>query len=278
MRRCRLLAGPERAGCICLPLSLLIASTAQFCAHRFPCSLLLVPVVRLLPLILCMALPLPRIDPTSHTRRVLSRRTPGQRRQGWCGPACALPALTHPHTTPGALSSPILLGAGSSSNQRAVAAGPPPPSSSASPPTQAPTAALQASHTSISLPLGPIDLFGNYSIIGPAVIRKINNALVALVQPGGAVSVLNSSSAGPTYMPCASLSHDEDTSAVVNLSGQHLELDGSFELHHMSQRTIEHDGKVIVSPATLSEDSCILLLPGGCVSHPVNVHPQQKRP
>lgn len=151
-------------------------------------------------------------------------------------------------------------------------------SSAASPPTQAPTAALQASHTSISLPLGPIDLFGNYSIIGPAVIRKINNALVALVQPGGAVSVLNSSSAGPTYMPCASLSHDEDTSAVVNLSGQHLELDGSFELHHMSQRTIEHDGKVIVSPATLSEDSCILLLPGGCVSHPVNVHPQQKRP
>jgi hypothetical protein len=145
-------------------------------------------------------------------------------------------------------------------------------------PLQAPTAALQASHTSISLPLGPIDLFGNYSIIGPAVIRKINNALVALVQPGGAVSVLNSSSAGPTYMPCASLSHDEDTSAVVNLSGQHLELDGSFELHHMSQRTIEHDGKVIVSPATLSEDSCILLLPGGCVSHPVNVHPQQKRP
>lgn len=141
-------------------------------------------------------------------------------------------------------------------------------------PLQAPTAALQASHTSISLPLGPIDLFGNYSVIGPAIIRKINNVLVAMVQPGGAVSVLSSSSAAPTYMSCASLSHDEDTSAVVNLAGQHLELQGSFELHD-TNRMIQHDGKVIVSPATLSEDSCIMLLPGGSVSHPVNVHPQQ---
>lgn len=132
---------------------------------------------------------------------------------------------------------------------------------------------MQASHTSISLPLGPVDLFGNYSVLGPAIIRKINNVLVALVQPGGAVSVLNSSSAGPTFMSCASLSHDEESSAVVNLAGQHLELQGYFELHDM-QRTIEHAGKVIVSPATLSDDSCILLLPGGSVSHPVNVHPQ----
>jgi hypothetical protein len=132
---------------------------------------------------------------------------------------------------------------------------------------------MQASHTSISLPLGPVDLFGNYSVLGPAIIRKINNVLVALVQPGGAVSVLNSNSAGPTFMSCASLSHDEESSAVVNLAGQHLELQGSFELHDM-QRTIEHAGKVIVSPATLSDDSCILLLPGGSMSHPVNVHPQ----
>lgn len=142
---------------------------------------------------------------------------------------------------------------------------------------QAPTAAMQASHTSISLPLGPIDLFGNYSVIGPAIIRKINNALVALVQPGGAVSVLNNSSAGPTYMSCASLSHDVDDleSAVVNLAGHHLELDGAFELHDAQSPGIEHDGKLIVSPATLSEDSCILLLPGGSVSHPINVHPHK---
>lgn len=141
-------------------------------------------------------------------------------------------------------------------------------------PLQAPAATLQASHTSISLPLGSVDLFGNYSVLGPAVIKKINNVLVALVQPGGSVSVLNSSSAGPTVMSCASLSHDEDASAVVNLSGQHLELDGSYELYDTdSDRTIQHDGKVIVSPATLSEDSCILLLPNGTLSHPVNVHP-----
>jgi hypothetical protein len=137
-------------------------------------------------------------------------------------------------------------------------------------------AEMQASHTSISLPLGPVDLFGNYSVLGPAIIRKINNALVALVQPGGAVSVLNSSSTGPMYMSCASLSQDEDSSAVVNLLGQHLELQGCYELHEM-QRMIEHDGKVIVSPATLSSDSCILLLPGGSVSHPVNVHPPQEQ-
>lgn len=137
---------------------------------------------------------------------------------------------------------------------------------------------MQASHTSISLPLGPVDLFGNYSVLGPAVIRKINNALVALVQPGGAVSVLNSSTAGPTLMSCASLSHDEEASAVVNLSGHHMELEGCFELHDLQHAGIEHDGKVIVSPSTLSEDSCILLLPGGSVSHPVNVHPQAPRP
>lgn len=137
-------------------------------------------------------------------------------------------------------------------------------------------AEMQASHTSISLPLGPVDLFGNYSVLGPAIICKINNALVALVQPGGAVSVLNSSSTGPMYMSCASLSHDEDSSAVVNLLGQHLELQGCYELHEM-QRMIEHDGKVIVSPAMLSNDSCILLLPGGSVSHPVNVHPRQEQ-
>lgn len=139
---------------------------------------------------------------------------------------------------------------------------------------QAPTAMMQASHTSISLPLGPVDLFGNYSVLGPAIIRKINNALVALVQPGGSVSVLNSSSGPTMYMSCASLSHDEDTSAVVNLAGHHMELQGSFEMHDLQRAGIEHDGKVIVSPATLSEDSCILLAAGGSISHPVNVHPQ----
>lgn len=143
-------------------------------------------------------------------------------------------------------------------------------------PLQAPTTGLQPSHTSISFPLGCIDLYGNYSVLGPAEIRKVNNSLIALVKPGGAVSVLSSSTVGPTTMSCASLSHDDDSSAVVMLSGHHLELEGCFEMQDTEQG-IQHDGKVIVSPDHLSDDCCITLLPGGSVSHPVNVHPQPRK-
>jgi len=139
-------------------------------------------------------------------------------------------------------------------------------------PLQAPF--MQPSHTNISMPLGLIDLYGNYSVQGPAVIRKVNNSLVALVQPGGAVSVLCSPTEGPTVMSSASLSHDEDVAAWRKLMGQHLELDGSFILAN-ANTGIQHDGKTILSVASLSEAECITLLPGGSVSHPVNVHPHR---
>jgi hypothetical protein len=137
--------------------------------------------------------------------------------------------------------------------------------------TAAAAAALAApSHTSISLPLGAVDLFGNYSVTGPAILRKLNNVLVALVQPGGGVSMLTSSSAAPTLLSVASLSHD-DEGALVTLSGHHLELAGGFEMTGAAAARghIQHGGKTIVSPDRLSEDDCITLLPGGTVSHPI---------
>ncbi|WIA30075.1 hypothetical protein OEZ86_000170 [Tetradesmus obliquus] len=144
-------------------------------------------------------------------------------------------------------------------------------------PLQAPI--VQPSHTSISIPLGSINLYGNYSVQGPAIIRKINNALVALVQPGGVVSVLCNTE-GPMMMSSASLSHDDDEAALCHLMGQHLELDGMFEWSHgaegVQQQGIQHDGKTIVSLGSLSDDACITLLPGGSVSHPVNVHPRPR--
>jgi hypothetical protein len=119
---------------------------------------------------------------------------------------------------------------------------------------------------------------GNYSVQGPAIIRKINNALVALVQPGGFVSVLCNAE-GPTMMSSASLSHDDDEAALCHLMGQHLELDGMFEFQGTEagyQQGIQHDGKTIVSLGSLPDDACITLLPGGSVSHPVNVHPRPR--
>lgn len=131
---------------------------------------------------------------------------------------------------------------------------------------------VQPSHQIISLPLGGVDLYGNYSIQGPAVIKKINNALVALVQPGGLISVLSSADAGPTLMSSASISHDDSDAALCTLVGHHLELDGRFILQD-EHEGIEHDGKTIVSVDHLSDDNLITLLPGGSVSHPINVCP-----
>lgn len=80
-------------------------------------------------------------------------------------------------------------------------------------------------------------------------------------------------------MSSASLSHDDDEAALCHLMGQHLELDGSFEFHGAEgaeQQGIQHDGKTIVSLGSLPDDACITLLPGGSVSHPVNVHPHPR--
>eukprot|EP00878_Enallax_costatus_P002593 GHUV01002775.1.p1 GENE.GHUV01002775.1~~GHUV01002775.1.p1 ORF type:complete len:222 (+),score=45.12 GHUV01002775.1:144-809(+) len=134
---------------------------------------------------------------------------------------------------------------------------------------------VQPSHQMISIPLGSVDLYGNYSIQGPAVIRKINHALVALVQPGGLISVLSSADADPTLMSCASISHDESEAALCTLMGHHLELDGRFVLQD-EHEGIEHDGKTIVSVDHLSDDNFITLLPGGSLSHPVNVCPHAR--
>lgn len=133
---------------------------------------------------------------------------------------------------------------------------------------------VEPSHTSISMPLGSIDLYGNYSIQGPALIRKVNNGLVALVQPGGSVSLTTSQQEGPTTMDSASLSHDaaDEASALCHLMGHHVMLDGRFILQ--GEAGLTHDGKTILSVSHLSEDEfCCQILPGGVVSHPVNVCP-----
>jgi hypothetical protein len=127
------------------------------------------------------------------------------------------------------------------------------------------------------MPLGVLDLFGNYSIQGPALIRKVGPNLVALVQPGGVVCLTTSASEGPVSLDSASLSHDaaDEAPAACLLGGQHLELAGRFMVLQ-GEPGLQHGGKTILSASHLSEDFECEVLPGGSISHPINVSPRPR--
>lgn len=150
------------------------------------------------------------------------------------------------------------------------------------------------------MPLLHAPLYGNYQVLGPAVICKVSSGqLVAHVQPGGALSVMAGSAArgdlgegGAEHSTLVCSSSDSSLSSqdeegggaaasplVVALAGVHLQLEGSYELDGACEdahAAVAHDGKLIVSPARLSQHSCITLLPGGALSHPVNVRPHAR--
>jgi hypothetical protein len=137
-----------------------------------------------------------------------------------------------------------------------------------------PLQALQseASHTTINTSLGSVDLYGNYTIMGPAVIRKVgDNLLVATLKPGGAVSVLQHP--GETLVASSEDMNDEDT--TCNLVGQYLQLEGPYWL--TEDTGTKHGDKLVINVSRVSSGNSIMLLPGGCISHPVNVSPQTMR-
>lgn len=127
-----------------------------------------------------------------------------------------------------------------------------------------------SSHTFITVPLTSVELYGNYCICGPAVIRKVNQHLIAIVSPGGHVDLLKGTDVHKFTQ--AMLSHDEDVAATCTLLGEHVQVDGDFILKDPAG-TMQHHGKVIVNVSHFPANNYIRLGPGGQLSHPVNVQP-----
>lgn len=132
------------------------------------------------------------------------------------------------------------------------------------------TRLVEPSHTSVSVPLASTDLFGNYTLMGPAVVRKFNHTLVAMVEPGGGVNLLRGD--GQLTLSQADMSYDDEVAATCNLNGTYVQLDGNFRILKPEAISV-HGGKTILNVRHLSDDNCIVLLPGGSISHPVNMCP-----
>jgi hypothetical protein len=126
-----------------------------------------------------------------------------------------------------------------------------------------------SSHTNIQLGNNSVDLYGNYSIQGPASIRKVNDALFAVVHPGGTISVLAAD--GPSGREAEMSQDGAAADATCNLLGRYVELCGAFRMQHSSGTM--HDDKLVVNVGCLPEEATITLLPGGTLSHPVVVSP-----
>lgn len=129
----------------------------------------------------------------------------------------------------------------------------------------------------VQLPRAAPELYGNWAVVGPAVIRRVGCSLRALVRGGGWVSlgasldtVLSADDATPGSLDASGA---PITETAFELHGTHVELSGPFKLL-AREGTREHGGRVILTVPQLQEDNCILLLPGGCLSHPLCATPQ----
>ena len=108
--------------------------------------------------------------------------------------------------------------------------------------------------------------------MGPALIRKLgDNRLVATLKPGGAISILQH----PDETLVASSADMNDDDTTCNLVGQYLQLEGPYWL--TENTGTKHGDKLVINVNRVSNENCIMLLPGGCISHPVNVNPPPRR-
>lgn len=137
-----------------------------------------------------------------------------------------------------------------------------------------PLRAMEASHTSIHYAVPYVELYGNYSVSGPAVIRKVGDTLFALLDSGGSIDLLDGDRT--VTLTSAMISVDDDVAASCRLAGQHVELDGAYSMSDTTGACV-HDDKVILSVNMLSPDHSIQLHRGGILSHPVNIHPPRSR-
>ncbi|GBF91288.1 hypothetical protein Rsub_03608 [Raphidocelis subcapitata] len=129
-------------------------------------------------------------------------------------------------------------------------------------------------------------LHGNWAITGPAVVRRVGRSLRALVRAGGWVSLgaaLDHVLAADGAASLGSYGADEDgapgsglprgggaaPAAAFELHGTLVELSGPFKLLMPGPGCREHMGRLILTVPQFDESNCILLLPGGCISHPL---------
>jgi hypothetical protein len=131
------------------------------------------------------------------------------------------------------------------------------------------------SHTGfVSLPLVPPDLYGTFTVIGPARLRVLEGGgVLADVSSGGAVDVMCSAAEGFTRVDAAHLSHDGDAGgALCRLWGRHLELQGAYK--SPPGRGTRHGSTLVLTVDALPPGSEIELLAGASASHPIRVVPQ----
>ncbi|KAI8476908.1 MAG: GPI transamidase subunit PIG-U-domain-containing protein, partial [Monoraphidium minutum] len=143
----------------------------------------------------------------------------------------------------------------------------------------------------VTLPRFSPELYGNWSVSGPAVIRRVGGSLRALVRAGGAVSLgsrldrvvaaggaaaLVELDLGPYFdggeVGGAGRGGPPPVSAF-RLYATHAEVSGPFKLLLPGPGARVHGGRCILTVPALSEDNCLLLLPGGCLSHPLCATP-----
>jgi hypothetical protein len=152
------------------------------------------------------------------------------------------------------------------------------------------------SHTELPRLACGAQLHGNWAVTGPAVVRRVGRSLRALLRGGAWVSLgaaldqvvtaesLSSGDAGDgTGYADAAPGGDAPPppGASFELHGTLVELSGPFKLLLPSAGTpTAHPdgGRMVVTVPKLDEEQCILLLPGGRLSHPLCAVPPPPPP
>jgi hypothetical protein len=138
----------------------------------------------------------------------------------------------------------------------------------------------QGSHTLV--PSAAPELHGNWQVNGPAVVRRVGGSLQAVVRRGGwvclgaALDTVLSTCDAPGGAPGEPPPAGE--AAAFRLHAVHAELSGPFELLIAGGPGARELGRrVVLTVPALSERNCILLLPGGRLSHPLCMTPAGER-
>jgi hypothetical protein len=144
------------------------------------------------------------------------------------------------------------------------------------------------SHTELPRLDRGASLHGNWAVTGPAVVRRVGRALRVQLRAGAWVAlgaslehVVTAESAAPRGAggpgPGGAAAGPAAATTAFELHGTLVELSGPFKMLLPGPGTQEHPdgGRMVVTVPKLQEEQCILLLPGGCISHPVCAVPRR---
>ena len=134
-----------------------------------------------------------------------------------------------------------------------------------------------ASHITPTPGASGIELFGNYSVTGPARIVKADKCLVAHLAPSGRVDAME----GGTCDTLSTTTLYCDEGEPCSLIAEHVELHGEFWLvggmADLADSSVELQGvhtlgsKVVLSVSHLPDHTEIVLEAGAQLKHPVNM-------